>query len=87
MEYEVVENKQNLNLPQGAGIQAGKIIIDQKAGVLITGNCGPKAFQVLNQAGVDIKVGASGSVEAVVEAFKRGELQSASAANVQGHWV
>ncbi len=87
LEYEAVENSQNLNLPQGAGIQAGKTIINQKAGVLITGNCGPKAFQVLNQAGIDIKIGAAGRVETVINAFKRGELQSASSANVDGHWV
>lgn len=87
LDYEVVENKQNLNLPQGAGIQAGKTIIDQQASVLITGNCGPKAFQVLNQAGVEIKVGASGQVDTVIQAFKRGELQSASSPNVEGHWV
>ena len=87
LEFEVVENTQNLNLPQGAGIQAGKTIINQHASVLITGNCGPKAFQVLSQAGVDIKIGASGSIDSVIQAFKRGELQSASDANVEGHWV
>ena len=28
MAFEVVENSQNLNLPQGAGIQAAKTIVD-----------------------------------------------------------
>lgn len=87
LDYSVVENAQSLNLPQGAGIQAGKTIINQQASVLITGNCGPKAFQVLSQAGIDIKIGASGSIENVIQAFKRGELQSAGTANVEGHWV
>lgn len=87
LEYEVIENTQNLNLPQGAGIQAGKTIVNQQANVLITGNCGPKAFQVLNQAGIEIKIGASGPVESVIQAFKRGELESVSSANVEGHWV
>lgn len=35
MEYETVENSQNLNLPQGAGIQAGKTIIDNNAMYLL----------------------------------------------------
>jgi len=87
MEFQVVENAQSLNLPQGAGIQAGKTIINQHADVLITGNCGPKAFQVLTQAGIEIKIGASGRVDAVIEEFKRGELKSSGEANVEGHWV
>ena len=45
--FEVVENTQNLNLPQGAGIQAGKTIADHHVDVLVTGHCGPKAFKVL----------------------------------------
>jgi len=87
MAYQAIENQQNIHLPQGAGIQAGKTIINAQAGVLITGNCGPKAFQVLKQAGVDIKVGASGSITEIIEAYKRGDLHSADEANVEGHWV
>ena len=52
MAFEVVENQQNLNLPQGAGIQAAKTIVDNEAEVLITGHCGPKAFKVLQSDGV-----------------------------------
>ena len=87
MEFHVVENTQNLDLPQGAGIQAGKTIADSQAKVLITGNCGPKAFMVLEQAGVRIITGASGTVAQVVKQYKNGELQNATQANVEGHWV
>ncbi len=87
LECQAVENAQNRNLPQGAGIQAGKTIINQQADVLITGNCGPKAFNVLSQAGIEIKIGASGQINTVIEAYQRGELQSAAEANVEGHWV
>ncbi|MFH2129358.1 MAG: NifB/NifX family molybdenum-iron cluster-binding protein [bacterium] len=87
LEFDVVENTQTLNLPQGAGIQAGKTIIDQQVKVLITGNCGPKAFQVLNQAGIEIKIGAAGQIKNVIQAYKRGELQSATSPNVEGHWA
>jgi len=47
MAFEVVENSQNLDLPQGAGIQAGKTVVDHHVDALITGHCGPKAFRVL----------------------------------------
>ena len=87
MKYEVVDNKQNLNLPQGAGIQAGKTIVDNHADVLITGNCGPKAFLVLEQAGVKIVTGAGGKIKDVVLQYKNGELKAAQGANVEGHWA
>jgi predicted Fe-Mo cluster-binding NifX family protein len=87
LEYEVAENKQNLNLPQGAGIQAAKTIVDQKADVLISGNCGPKAFQVLNAAGIKVVTGAKGRVIDAITQYKIGDLRSSEEPNVEGHWV
>ncbi len=87
MEYEAVDNIQNLDLSQGAGIQAGKTIIDNNADVLITGNCGPKAFLVLDKAGVKIMTGAKGKVTEAVQQYKNDELETARGANVDGHWV
>ncbi|MGB5749774.1 MAG: NifB/NifX family molybdenum-iron cluster-binding protein [Desulfobacterales bacterium] len=87
MDFEVVENTQNLNLPQGAGIQAGKTITDHQVDALITGHCGPKAFKVLQSAGVEIFTGAGGKVTDAIGQFKKGELAAASEADVEGHWV
>ncbi len=87
MAFEVVENSQNLNLPQGAGIQAGKTIADNRVDVLITGHCGPKAFKVLQNAGVKIMTGARGTVTDAIEQFNKGELESSAEADVEGHWV
>ena len=87
MDFEAVENRQNLNLPQGAGIQAGKTIVDNKAEVLITGHCGPKAFKVLRAAGVKIVTGGSGTVADAIEKYKNGELKPTAVADVEGHWV
>ena len=87
MDYKAVENTQNLNLPQGAGIQAGKTIADQNVDALITGHCGPKAFKGLHSAGVKILTGAGGKVADAVEQFKNGKLAAASEADVEGHWV
>jgi predicted Fe-Mo cluster-binding NifX family protein len=87
LEYDVAENRQNLNLPQGAGIQSAKTIVDQKADVLISGNCGPKAFQVLNAAGIKVVTGAKGRVIDAITQYKNGQLQAAGGANVEGHWV
>ena len=87
MDFITVENTQNLNLPQGAGIQAGKTIADQHVDTLITGHCGPKAFRVLQSAGIKIVTGAGGKVSEALDQFKRGELEIASEADVEGHWV
>ncbi len=87
MAFEVVENSQNLNLSQGAGIQAGKTIADNKVDVLITGHCGPKAFKVLQGAGVKIMTGAGGTVADAIAQFNSGELETSTEADVDGHWV
>ena len=86
MDFEVKENVQNLNLPQGAGIQAGKAIVESGAKVLITGFCGPKAFKVLQKGGVRIVTNASGRVMDAVMQYKKGELEPTDTANVEGHW-
>jgi len=86
-DLEVVDNEQNLNAPQGAGIQAGKTVAESGAEVVITGHCGPNAFRTLSAAGIKVVVGARGTVGEVLEKFKSGELKPAEDADVQGHWV
>jgi predicted Fe-Mo cluster-binding NifX family protein len=87
MDYEVVENTQSLGLPQGAGIQAAENLANRKPDVVLTGNCGPKAFKVLRAAGIGVVVDVRGRVEDAVKAYVRGEYQTAGAANVEGHWM
>jgi predicted Fe-Mo cluster-binding NifX family protein len=87
MEFEVVENEQNLSLPQGAGIQAAQIVTNHRADVVLTGNCGPKAFRTLEAAGIRVVVGVSGRIEDAIQAYLQGDLRPAAAANVEGHRV
>ena len=84
--FSFVNNEQNLNAPSGAGIQAAANAAKTGAKVVITGNCGPKAFRTLKEAGIKVVVGASGNVKDVAQKFKRGELTYADEANVEGHW-
>ena len=85
-DFEVVDNQQNLNAAQGAGIQAAQAIAARSAGAVITGHCGPKAFRALRAAKIDIFTGAAGTVKEAFEKFKRGELKRAENADVEGHW-
>lgn len=82
-----VNNEQSLDAPSGAGIQAAQNVVATGAKVVITGNCGPKAFRTLSAAGVKIIVGVTGIIRDAAQKFKKGELRYADAANVEGHWM
>ena len=84
--FEFVSNTQNVEAPSGAGVQAAGNAAKAGAGVVITGNCGPKAFHALDAAGIKVIIGAKGTVSEAVEKFKKGEYEYANAANVEGHW-
>ena len=86
-EFSVHDNTQNLNAAQGAGIQAGRTVVDLGVAAVITGNVGPKAFTTLQAGNVKLYLGASGTVKEAVEKFKAGQLQGAEKANVEGHWA
>jgi len=86
-QFSAVDNAQNLNAPQGAGIQAGKNVIELGAEVVITGHVGPKAFATLQAGGVKVYTGATGTVADAIEQFKAGKLELSSGADVEGHWV
>ena len=84
--WERVDNKQNFQAAQGAGIQAATTIANKKCNVLITGHCGPKAFRALSAAGVATYLCDSGTVKEALEKFQKGELKKSDNADVQGHW-
>lgn len=85
--FEVVDNDQNLNAAQGAGIQSAQTIARLGAQALITGHCGPKAFRVLQSAKIKIFNTTAGTVSEAIEQYQQGKLAEASSADVEGHWV
>ena len=86
-EFSAVDNTQNLNAAQGAGIQAGRNVVELGANAVITGHVGPKAFTTLQAGGVAVYTDATGTVADAIEQFKAGKLRRSSAADVEGHWV
>lgn len=84
--HTVVDNGQHLNAQQGAGVQAAQVLADLKVDAVITGHCGPKAFRVLEAAGIKVYVGLEGSVRQAVDKLTSGELTEADSPNVEGHW-
>lgn len=85
MEFESIENP-NTALGGGAGVQSAKDISEKGAAAILTGNCGPNAFSVFEQMGVQVIVGVEGTVREAVEKFKAGELTPASEPSVTSHF-
>ena len=86
-DFSAADNSQNLDAAQGAGIQAGKNVVDLGAKAVITGHIGPRAFATLQAGEVAIHTGASGTVADAIEQFKAGTLEQSGGADVEGHWV
>ncbi len=85
-DFQYVDNKQNLESAQGAGIQSSVTVIDTGAGAIITGNVGPKAFATLSKGSVDIYLCSGCIVSEALDRLGRGELVKCDEANVEGHW-
>lgn len=84
MSVAVFENE-NAALGGGAGIQAAQFVVSKGAKVVVTGNCGPNAMQVLSAGGVQTYVGLSGTIKDVVQKLKNGKLTPTTEANVSLH--
>ncbi len=84
MAFEAMANKA-IAAPGGAGIQAAQTVVNKGANVLISGNIGPNAFQVLSTADVKIATGAYGTVKEAVEMYKGGKLNEAGGSTVAAH--
>jgi predicted Fe-Mo cluster-binding NifX family protein len=85
MDFEAIDNP-NIMAMGGAGIQSAQLVANKGAEVVLTGNCGPNAFQTFAAAGVKVIVGVVGTVRDAVERFKRGELQSTGQPSVASHF-
>ncbi len=85
-EFQAKDNKQNLQAAQGAGVQAAQAVAELGCGAVITGNCGPKAYMTLQNAGISVFTGAEGTVEQAIQSYKQEGLEKAAGPNVGGHW-
>lgn len=84
--HSYIDNIQNLESEQGAGIQAAQNVINNNIEALITGHCGPKAFKLLSAANVTIYLAQEGNVKDQIEKLRQGKLKKADNPDVEGHW-
>ncbi|MBE0479994.1 MAG: NifB/NifX family molybdenum-iron cluster-binding protein [Dehalococcoidia bacterium] len=84
-EFETVENSSAM-AGGGAGISAAQEIVDRGVQAVLTGNCGPNAYQVLSSAGIQVLTGVSGTVKNAIEGYRSGKFKASSRANVPDHF-
>ena len=85
LEFEPIQNP-NIALGHGAGIQSAQLLANKGVTVVLTGNCGPNAFQTFAAAGIQVITGVAGQVQEAVRMYKSGAMAGASGPNVQGHF-
>jgi predicted Fe-Mo cluster-binding NifX family protein len=72
-----IDNKTNAQASQGAGIQAATSLANEKIDAILSPSVGPKAYDVLNEAGIKFYLieDKNISIDAVLEKYKKGELK------------
>jgi predicted Fe-Mo cluster-binding NifX family protein len=85
MEFEALDNSSAM-AAGGAGISTAQMIANKGAQVILTGNCGPNAYQTLSAAGVQVISGVTGRIRDAIEAYKAGRLQPMAQPNVAAHY-
>lgn len=84
LEFEVEPNG-GASASGGAGIAAAQQIAARKAEAVLTGNCGPNAFNVLAAAGINVLSGASGTIREAIQQYQSGALAAMNQANASPH--
>lgn len=85
LDFEAIQNP-NIALGGGAGIQSAQLMANKGVEVVLTGNCGPNAFQTFGAAGILVITGVAGQVKQAVEMYKSGKLANAETPSVQSHF-
>jgi predicted Fe-Mo cluster-binding NifX family protein len=85
MQFEALENSGAM-AGGGAGISTAQMIAGKGVEVVLTGNCGPNAYEVLSAAGIKVVTGVAGKVQDAIQDYKSGKFQASSQPNVPGHF-
>jgi predicted Fe-Mo cluster-binding NifX family protein len=85
--FTVLDNEQNLNAAQGAGIQSAQHVAASGVENLVTGHLGPKAAKVLFAAGIKTFQCDANTVGDALALYRSKALKLMHDADVEGHWV
>jgi len=73
-EVKILKNE-GLSASAGAGIVSSNQLIEEKVDVIITGNLGPNAFELIEKAGIKAYKCENISITSVLEKYNNNELQ------------
>lgn len=85
MDVDTMENA-SASAGGGAGVATAQAIVGKGVEVVLTGNCGPNAYQALSAAGIKVVTGVSGKVSDAIEDYKSGKLKASSQPSVAQHF-
>lgn len=75
MQFESMQNP-NTMAAGGAGISTGQAIANSGVQVVLTGDYGPNAYQVLSATGVQVITGVAGKIRDAVQGYKSGQFRA-----------
>jgi predicted Fe-Mo cluster-binding NifX family protein len=84
-EQTTVDNAAGVDAVQGAGPQAAQTLARLNVSVLLTGQVGPKAWNALQAAGIQVYSVTTGTAGSAVQAFLAGQLPALTPAGGGGH--
>ncbi len=83
---EVIDNRASQDAAHGAGINAATAVVQSGAEVVLTGRVGPKAFSVLNAAGIKVVSEMAGTAKKVIEEYLSGNLAISDGPDGDAHF-
>lgn len=83
-EVKILENE-GQNASGGAGIVASNQLVDEKVDIIITGNLGPNAFEIIEKVGIKAYKCESISITSVIYKYNKGELEQISMSGPAHH--
>jgi len=75
--FEAIANP-NIDAGSGAGVQSAQLVVAKQVSMVITGEVGPKAEQVLQAAKLRIITGENGNIKEAIEKYKSKSINSSS---------
>jgi predicted Fe-Mo cluster-binding NifX family protein len=84
LQFEASENSSAV--AGGAGIAAAQSVAARGVETVLTGSCGPNAYQVLSAAGIKVVTGVSGKIIDIIQDYKIGKYPAASQSDVSSHF-
>ena len=84
--FEVIGNEPTTGMLRSAGVQTAEQVINAGAHVVISGDFGPKALQMLRAAGIEVYSAMNMKVKEALVRFEQGTLTKLTNADVSSRW-